>query len=393
MIRLIRFVKGYVRIKIWGFAPERFFNLCSNKNILLWDIQKKDMYYEMYISLSGFRSLQLITRKTKTRVVILERHGLPFLMPGIFLRKIFIAGLVMTCLFLYLSTKFVWEISLTGNLSITEDAFYSFLSEEGIKVGSMKKDIDIESLEKHARIKFPEITWISAKFSGTVLSVSVKESDTAQYPPKKEGCADIYAEKDGLIISMMVRAGVPKVSVGENIETGMLLVSGEVPVYNDDETVRKYQETYADADIVIRRTETIYVTLPFTHIQKVYTGRENKKNILILFGKEFTFGKEGGFLNYDTVEEIQTVSFVKGFNLPISFGNRIYREYQNTEKAYTLNEAKSILSEKYAEILHHLQEQNINITEKQVKMDSETGKWILKGELTVEEKIGVQIER
>ena len=160
MIRLIRFVKGYVRIKIWGFAPERFFNLCSNKNILLWDIQKKDMYYEMYISLSGFRSLQLITRKTKTRVVILERHGLPFLMPGIFLRKIFIAGLVMTCLFLYLSTKFVWEISLTGNLSITEDAFYSFLSEEGIKVGSMKKDIDIESLEKHARIKFPEITWI-----------------------------------------------------------------------------------------------------------------------------------------------------------------------------------------------------------------------------------------
>ena len=115
MIRFFRFIKGYVKIRIWGFAPERFLNLCSNKNILLWDIHRQDTCYDMYISLSGFRNLRNIARKTKTRVVIVERHGLPFLLPAIFIRKVFIAGFIMTCFFLLLSTKFIWQISFSGN--------------------------------------------------------------------------------------------------------------------------------------------------------------------------------------------------------------------------------------------------------------------------------------
>lgn len=134
------------------------------------------------------------------------------------------------------------------------------------------------------------------------------------------GFADLYAEKEGTIVSMVVRSGVPMVKIGDRVEVGIPLVSGEVPVYNDDETIRKYRETYADADIVIRRKENIYETLSFVREKKVYTGREKKKYVFRFFGKEILLGK-------------------------------------------------------------------------QVKMDSEEGKWILTGELTVEEKIGVQIER
>ncbi len=41
MIGILKFIRGYVQIKVWGFAPERFLNLCSNKNILLWDIRRE----------------------------------------------------------------------------------------------------------------------------------------------------------------------------------------------------------------------------------------------------------------------------------------------------------------------------------------------------------------
>lgn len=75
---------------------------------------------------------------------------------------------------------------------------------------------------------------------------------------------------------MVVRSGVPMVKIGDRVEVGTLLVSGEVPVYNDDETIRKYRETYADADIVISRKENIYETLSFVREKKVYTGREKK---------------------------------------------------------------------------------------------------------------------
>ena len=73
MINLLKFLRGYVRIRVWGFAPERFMNLCSSRNILLWDITKEKDVYEMCISLGGFRKLKGIARTTRTRVVILKR--------------------------------------------------------------------------------------------------------------------------------------------------------------------------------------------------------------------------------------------------------------------------------------------------------------------------------
>ena len=79
MLQIIRFLKGYLSIKVWGFSTERFINLCGNHNILLWDIVNHGDYYTMCISLKGFYQLKSITRKTGTRVVVTSRYGLPFL--------------------------------------------------------------------------------------------------------------------------------------------------------------------------------------------------------------------------------------------------------------------------------------------------------------------------
>ena len=36
MTEWVKRLQGYVKIRVWGFAPQRFINLCSNKGILLW---------------------------------------------------------------------------------------------------------------------------------------------------------------------------------------------------------------------------------------------------------------------------------------------------------------------------------------------------------------------
>ena len=73
MIEILKYLRGYVRIKVWGFSPERFMNLCSNKQILLWDIVREGDVYYMNINLRGFRQLRPIVKKTGTRAVIWER--------------------------------------------------------------------------------------------------------------------------------------------------------------------------------------------------------------------------------------------------------------------------------------------------------------------------------
>ena len=38
LIQMIRLLQGYVTLRVSGYAPERFLNLCSLANILVWDI-------------------------------------------------------------------------------------------------------------------------------------------------------------------------------------------------------------------------------------------------------------------------------------------------------------------------------------------------------------------
>ena len=54
MIELLKYLRGYLRIRVWGFSPERFMNLCSNKGILIWNIVREGDVYYMNINLRAF---------------------------------------------------------------------------------------------------------------------------------------------------------------------------------------------------------------------------------------------------------------------------------------------------------------------------------------------------
>ena len=128
-----RYLQGYLKIRVWGYSPERFMNLCSNRGILLWDITRREADYLMYISLSGFFRLRPVVRKTGTRVAILERCGLPFLLRRMRKRKVFVMGLPACLAFLIIMSRFIWAIDFEGNRAVTDDMLMDFLVENGVE--------------------------------------------------------------------------------------------------------------------------------------------------------------------------------------------------------------------------------------------------------------------
>ena len=175
MLQVIRYLQGYLTIKVWGFSPERFMNLCCNHNIFLWDIVNHGDYYTMNIRLRNFYCLKGFTRKTGTRVVITRRYGLPFLSVRAWKRKIFLLGLLGSLCFWIWMSGFVWAIEIDGNYFVTTDVFFDFLVENQIEVGMKKKDVDIEKLEAAIRSCFDIVTWTSVQIDGTRLLIQVKE--------------------------------------------------------------------------------------------------------------------------------------------------------------------------------------------------------------------------
>lgn len=397
MIEFLKFLKGYVCIRVSGFSPERFMNLCGNRNILLWDIRKEQDVYYMCLSISGFYKLRPIVKKTGTKVAIVKRCGLPFFMPKMWKRKVFILGFLLAAAFWMQTSRYIWAIEFEGNFTLTQDILMDFLKENQIYTGMKKSGLNIEELEQNIRKEFYQITWTSAKLEGTKLTIQIKENELLEMEEESKGAltmtaSNLVAEQDGMIVSMIVREGVPQVTIGQEVKKGDVLVAGNVPVYQEDGTIRKYQYCNADADIILEHVLTVEEVLPLYYEKKSYTGREKKQFYLEFFGKTIRFGKrKAPFLSCDSIENNKQVQLLTNFYLPIVYGSRTYREYYIVEQKYTEEEAKYLLNEKFEKIIENLEEKGVQIIGKDVKIETNDVKWVFNGEFVVQEKTGTNV--
>ncbi len=389
MVGVINWLKGYLRIRISGLAVERFMNLCGNKNLLLWEVSRYDGYLEMFISLQAFRQLRPIVRKTHIKVVILQRVGLPFFMSNLNRRKVFLFGGIFAVWFWQVSGNFVWQIEISGNYQITTEQLSDYLEEQQIHIGMLKKQLDIEALEKDIRIAFPEIIWSSGKIDGTTFLLAVKEGNGLEVVLTEEVKEqyDLVAHTDGEIESIIVRSGVPLVKQGDMVTKDMVLVEGKVPVNNDDGTVREYLYLKSDADIYIKHSIAYKDTLQGKYIEKSYTGRSKVVPYVRIGENELTLRREPSYLVYDTVIQENTHQLFKDLKIPLLWGAYTHREYLNMESLYTQEEASGILQEKFLQFLTTLSEKGVQIIEKDVKIVKDNDVWTAIGEIIVAEPV------
>lgn len=386
MVRAVKFLKGYVRIRVWGYSPERFMNLCGNHDILLWDIVNHGDYYTMCVSVRGFFQLKSCLKKTRTKAAVEKRVGLPFYLPKVRKRKIFGIGFVACCLFLFVMSRFLWAIEIVGNKAVTNDVFLEFLGRNGVAAGTSRSGIVGHVLEEKIREEFDVITWTSVQIDGTKLLIQVRENEHPAVVKQEENTgagSSLCAGTDGTIIKMITRSGVPQKKPGDEVQKGEIIVEGRVPIYNEDQTVREFRCCDADADIFIQYTYPIDERLSKTYLAKEYTGRVKKRHFFRTLQREFRTAQGLPFRYCDSVTEESQLHLFGNLYLPFLAGKITYREYLPTELSYSKEEAEQRLSGKLYRIVHSLEEKGVQIIQKDVKIVSDTKNYILKGNFTV----------
>lgn len=397
MLHWIQYIKGYVTIKVWGYSMERFLNLCGNHDILVWDIEDHGDYDTMKVSIKGFFALKTLLRKTGTKASVLQRHGLPFFVPKIKRRKIFVFGLTACLVFWMLTARFIWDIRIEGNYSLTEDVLMDYLESQGVHTAMKKGDLQIEELERRIREEYNIITWISLKIEGTTLIIQMRENEMPEYDyagqPENEpestaeSGTDLAATKDGVIVYMITRKGVPLAAPGDTVEKGQILVSGAVPVYNDDTTIRKYQYYEADADIMIEYEKSLSVEKKTAYLEKEYSGREKRILMLGLRDKEWNFSAgKVPYETYDILGEKKQVQLLEHLFLPAFYGIKYAKEYTLAEKMHTEEEMTQIMEEEWNKIMQTLEEKGVQISEKTVTIKKSGKSWTLNARLQLIEQ-------
>ena len=68
---------GYVRVRLTGRSPERFFNLCRGSGIMLWNLSCGNNEYWFSMMLPDFYRIRPFVRKAGVKVRVQEKLGLP----------------------------------------------------------------------------------------------------------------------------------------------------------------------------------------------------------------------------------------------------------------------------------------------------------------------------
>ena len=360
---ILNYFTGYVKIKVEGLFLERFINICVSKKILLMDI-KREKSTIMYanVGIADYKKLKQVARKTKSKIKIQRKKGLPFTIKKYRKRKIFGILFVVILALLIVSSNYIWNIEISGNVKITNQEILQSLEGSGLKVGLSKNDIDINAVISKIRLDREDIAWIGITVKGTNAIVKIKEVAKAPEVIDENKFCNIVANKTGMITKINVQNGTANVKVGDIVEEGDILVNG-------------YLEGKYTGTRYVHGAATVEAKIWYTKKEKamlkqqipVQTGNEEKKYSIKFKKNQINLFKTlSKFEKYDTINENKKIILFSNFYLPIEVVKITNKEYVLQDVTYTNEEQTQILTEKLKkELLEEIGEQknivNVNV--------------------------------
>ena len=332
---LLNYITGYVNIKVESYFLERFINICISRKILLWNIKRnKDNILYANISIRDYKKLRQIAKKTKSVINIERKKGLPFIIHKYRKRKIFFILLIIVFIGLIVTSNFIWNIEVKGNVDIDKEEIIEELNKQGLKIGSNKNNIDTNYIINKIRLNRDDIAWIGISMRGTNAIVEIRETDKApKVIDEKEYC-NIISDKTAMITKINVQNGTAVVKTGDIVKEGEIIVAGYL---EGKYTGIRYVHSSADieAKVWYSKKEKFYLNQEI----QVPTGATEQKYTLNINNFKINFYKTlSKFENYDTIDESKKLMLLSNFYLPIEIIKTTNYEYEKQQKTYTEEE-------------------------------------------------------
>lgn len=181
-------LKGVVIVQIEGFFTERFINLCRINNIKIWEIRNiVKGVVRFKISISDFKKLRMVARKTKCKVSIKQKQGLYFTFFKYRKRKLVVFLLAMAIFFTIAFSSFIWNIDVVGNENVETEDILKSLRESGLYIGKCKIGMDKKDVINNLRLIENEISWAGIEIDGTLATVKIVEKTKLDEENIQEG--------------------------------------------------------------------------------------------------------------------------------------------------------------------------------------------------------------
>jgi len=380
------FFFGYVHIIVEGFFLERFINTCIDKGIVLLDIKKeKNTIFRAKIIRTDFKKIINIAKRMNCKIRVSKKVGIPFLLNRYKKRKIFVIAVSVIAIFLFSITRFIWNIEVFGLENTSYDDVITTVNDNGIEIGKLKSNINLEKIINQIRLERDDIAWVGIKLKGTNALITIVETIKQPEIIDRNEVCNIISNKDAIISKIVVQNGTARVKVGDIVKEGDILVEGIIEgQYTGNRYVHSEADIYANIFYEKERKES------FIQEVEIKTGNMEKKNEIYINNFKINFNKRvSKFQNYDTIRTYKKLKFFSNYYFPVELVRVTNVEIQKEYKVYTEEELKNKIIEDLEEELNRIIDtskySNIN---KNVITEGENDGIKVKLIYKVQEKIG-----
>ena len=388
LLNIMRYIFGYVKVEVFGFAPERFMNLVIKNDIVIWDVKTTECGYIFYTGKKNLMKIKAYLHKTNMKIRILNKYGIPFVIKRNRKRVTFFAGFGMFLFIIYIMSLFVWEVTIVGEDKLVADNMLELIEREYVPLGTLKSQIDCNNLEDSLRNEYNDISWISCELKGTGLTIYLEEGMITTKKEENQSSGDIVAIKDAVITKMITREGTPIAKVKDSVQKGDILISGTIYIYDDNNEVIETSYIAADGDVYGTTTFLYEDYVDLQYYEKMY-AEESTSYITIYFLKYcFTpYIPDKPKTNYDVYTEIHKMRIFDNFYLPFGYKTTNWTPYTLERKKHNEEEAEKILNGRLQKKIKALEEKGVEIIENNVKIEQDNNKIFATGNLILNEPI------
>ena len=340
LLRMMRFLRGYVAFSVTGGFVERFLNLCARSGVAIWGGRRVGGKYTGYVFAREYKKMRVPARTAGVKLRCGRRYGAPFLRFRYRKRFGLLVGLVIFVVIFGVLSRFVWSIEVVNNKLVEEYVILENLSQLGVRVGSRSGDIDARDVERQMLMAVPELSWIAVNIHGSSITVRVSERTVAPDPVDVETPYNVVAAQAGQIKVMEVYQGQAVVGVGDAVLEGELLVSGLI-----DGRTGSVRMSHARARVIAEMEDTVELTIPYHSTQMVPTGQVIRRTVLHMGPISIPLYIATKVDEPYMEERAELPVEIWGIRLPITTTQILYLPLQETQVTYTEEEAQQLAQE------------------------------------------------
>ncbi len=227
MLAIINFLTGYTLIRAEGVFAERAINILGENNIFIWGVRRLDpLTLTFFVSRKAASKVFSLSMPQNITLFREKEFGLPAFLSRYKARKALLICPAVVCLLLFLSTQFIWNVNVITDDPAEEALILAELKKLGVKRGALKKSVSQSEVKRQMILSDNSLLWIWVDIKGTSAIVRLAER---QAPPEvfdEDEATSVYASRDCVITELIARNGTPRVSVGDTVLKGQLLIEG-----------------------------------------------------------------------------------------------------------------------------------------------------------------------